>query len=244
MTKAVAYYRVSTARQGASGLGLEAQRAAVKARLNGGPWTLLGEFTEVETGKRSERPQLLAGRNGAADIQGQQPFVGPLALRPQQRARKGRGGVEIEVAPRPQRGAIALDGFVDHHQQDVVAALAPVRLLEHHGQWQPGVVDEKQLPLVGDRAHAWAIGDPAVLQADLTWTSRENCTGTAISASSLHGRIEVLQEQGREYWRGMVSYALLNKKSTVTALPIRVLLGPDNLLDYLRSSGHLVESPH
>jgi uncharacterized protein YbaP (TraB family) len=103
---------------------------------------------------------------------------------------------------------------------------------------------EKQLPLVGDRAHAWAIGDPAVLQADLTWTSRESCTGTAISASSLHGRIEVLQEQGREYWRGMVSYALLNKKSTVTALPIRVLLGPDNLLDYLRSSGHLVESPH
>jgi uncharacterized protein YbaP (TraB family) len=103
---------------------------------------------------------------------------------------------------------------------------------------------EKQLPLVDNRAHAWAIGDPAVLQADLAWTTHETCTGTAINASSLHGRIEALTEQGREYWRGMASYALLNKKSTVTALPIRVLLGPDSLLDYLRNSGYLVETPH
>jgi len=51
----VAYYRVSTAEQGRSGLGLEAQRAAVRAYLDGGHWTLLGEFTEVESGKRAKR---------------------------------------------------------------------------------------------------------------------------------------------------------------------------------------------
>lgn len=56
----ISYYRVSTDRQGRSGLGLDAQREAVKTRLNGGPWTLVGEFTEVETGKKAERPQLLA----------------------------------------------------------------------------------------------------------------------------------------------------------------------------------------
>jgi DNA invertase Pin-like site-specific DNA recombinase len=56
----VAYYRVSTAKQGASGLGLEAQRSAVQAYLNGGSWTLVNEFTEVESGKRSDRPQLAA----------------------------------------------------------------------------------------------------------------------------------------------------------------------------------------
>lgn len=56
----IAYYRVSTARQGRSGLGLEAQRAAVLGHLNGGAWTLLEEFTEVESGKRSDRPQLAA----------------------------------------------------------------------------------------------------------------------------------------------------------------------------------------
>jgi DNA invertase Pin-like site-specific DNA recombinase len=56
----IAYYRVSTDKQGKSGLGLEAQCAAVKARLNGGPWKLVGKFTEVESGKRAKRPQLEA----------------------------------------------------------------------------------------------------------------------------------------------------------------------------------------
>lgn len=56
----VAYYRVSTARQGRSGLGLEAQRAAVRSFLKGGKNDLLGEFTEVESGRRKNRPQLLA----------------------------------------------------------------------------------------------------------------------------------------------------------------------------------------
>lgn len=54
----VSYLRVSTAQQGASGLGLEAQRAAVAAHLNGGRWTLLEEIVEVESGKRKDRPAL------------------------------------------------------------------------------------------------------------------------------------------------------------------------------------------
>jgi DNA invertase Pin-like site-specific DNA recombinase len=57
--KFVAYYRVSTQRQGRSGLGLEAQRRAVEDYLNGGRWRLVGEFTEVESGKRGvDRPVL------------------------------------------------------------------------------------------------------------------------------------------------------------------------------------------
>ncbi len=56
--KFVAYYRVSTAKQGASGLGLDAQRQAVRDYLNGGAWELIGEFEEVESGKRSDRPEL------------------------------------------------------------------------------------------------------------------------------------------------------------------------------------------
>lgn len=56
--KFVAYYRVSTARQGQSGLGLEAQKEAVRVYLNGGRWKLVGEFTEVESGKRNDRPKL------------------------------------------------------------------------------------------------------------------------------------------------------------------------------------------
>lgn len=56
--KFVAYYRVSTGRQGKSGLGLEAQREAVKTYLNGGDWQIVDEHTEVEPGKRSDRPAL------------------------------------------------------------------------------------------------------------------------------------------------------------------------------------------
>ena len=46
----VAYYRVSTDKQGKSGLGLDAQKEAVQQRLNGGRWQMVAEFVEVESG--------------------------------------------------------------------------------------------------------------------------------------------------------------------------------------------------
>jgi len=57
--KFVAYFRVTTGKQGRSGLGLDAQRKAVRDYLDGGTWSLIGEFTEVESGKRNERPELV-----------------------------------------------------------------------------------------------------------------------------------------------------------------------------------------
>jgi DNA invertase Pin-like site-specific DNA recombinase len=61
----VAYYRVSTARQGKSGLGLAAQRAAVERFLDGGRWRITAEFTEVEGGRKADRPQLDAALKAA-----------------------------------------------------------------------------------------------------------------------------------------------------------------------------------
>jgi DNA invertase Pin-like site-specific DNA recombinase len=62
--KFVTYYRVSTQRQGQSGLGVDAQKEAVKNYLSGGAGEVVGEFEEVETGKGSDalarRPQLAA----------------------------------------------------------------------------------------------------------------------------------------------------------------------------------------
>ena len=54
----VSYLRVSTARQGRSGLGLEAQRADVDRYLNGGCWKLIAEHVEVESGRRADRLEL------------------------------------------------------------------------------------------------------------------------------------------------------------------------------------------
>src|ERR1700731_524130 len=57
--KFIAYFRVSTDRQGKSGLGLAAQREAVMSYLDGGRWALIDEFTEIESGKRNDRPELV-----------------------------------------------------------------------------------------------------------------------------------------------------------------------------------------
>jgi DNA invertase Pin-like site-specific DNA recombinase len=56
--KWISYLRVSTDRQGKSGLGIEAQRNSVAEYLNGGNWKLVREYVEVESGKRTDRPML------------------------------------------------------------------------------------------------------------------------------------------------------------------------------------------
>src|SRR5438128_3825040 len=68
--KLVAYYRVSTRAQGESGLGLDAQTAAVEAYRAGQGTELLRAYQEIESGKRSDRPELAralahAQRSGA-----------------------------------------------------------------------------------------------------------------------------------------------------------------------------------
>ena len=60
MTTYVAYLRVSTDKQGRSGLGLEAQQAAIDAFLRPGDHLIQPPFVEVESGKKDDRPQLEA----------------------------------------------------------------------------------------------------------------------------------------------------------------------------------------
>lgn len=59
VTKLVAYHRVSTTKQGNSGLGLEAQQAAIEAYAGRTGARIVESFTEIESGKRNERPELL-----------------------------------------------------------------------------------------------------------------------------------------------------------------------------------------
>ena len=72
MKQVLAYFRVSTARQGKSGLGLEAQREAVARFAQTEGFEIVGEYVEVETGKGSDaldkRPQLKAALDEARKI--------------------------------------------------------------------------------------------------------------------------------------------------------------------------------
>lgn len=72
-TKYVSYRRVSTDKQGKSGLGLEAQESAVARYIEQTDGILLRDFTEIESGKNNQRPQLeaaisFANRSGAVLI--------------------------------------------------------------------------------------------------------------------------------------------------------------------------------
>jgi hypothetical protein len=79
----VAYLRVSTQRQGASGLGLDAQRKAILDHLNGGSWQLAAEFVEVESGKRNDRPELVKALAGTVKL------ANPTLNSPSTKAGKG-----------------------------------------------------------------------------------------------------------------------------------------------------------
>jgi DNA invertase Pin-like site-specific DNA recombinase len=104
----VAYLRVSTSRQGRSGLGLEAQRENIARFAEVEGYEVIGEFVEVETGKGSDalerRPQLTAALNAA---------------------RRGKGSVIVAKLDRLSRDVHFISGLMAHKVPFIVTELGP-----------------------------------------------------------------------------------------------------------------------
>ena len=119
-TQLVAYYRVSTARQGTSGLGLEAQQAKVQQLAGSRRAEVVAEFVEVESGRKTDHPQLAAAlaearKRGAA-----------VAV-----AKRDRIARDAELVLRQSRQAEAngMAGFLFCDLPDVEATTSAGRLI-------------------------------------------------------------------------------------------------------------------
>jgi DNA invertase Pin-like site-specific DNA recombinase len=144
----VAYYRVSTERQGKSGLGLDAQHEAVQGYLDAHPeCKLIGEYTEVESGKRSDRPQLLAALTACKRQKATLVIakLDRLARNVAFIANLMDGGVEFVAVDNPHASRLMLHmlaAFAEHEREQIssrtTAALAAAKSrgvkLGQHGQ--------------------------------------------------------------------------------------------------------------
>src|SRR5271166_6426441 len=108
VTSAIAYYRVSTARQGKSGLGIEAQRVAVLRFAEAEGFDLIGQHVEVETGK-------------GADALDRRPELGRALAQ----ARKAKCPVVVAKLDRLSRDVHFISGLMAQRVPFIVAELGP-----------------------------------------------------------------------------------------------------------------------
>lgn len=169
----VAYYRVSTAKQGASGLGLEAQQAAVLAHCHTQP---LASFTEVESGKRNDRPQLAAA----------------LAV-----AKKERATLVIAKLDRLARNVAFIANLMESGVEIVAVDMPTATRFTLHimaavaEQEAKAISDRTKAALAAAKARGVRLGTP-----DTSRLAREARAGADAYASTLTATLEELRLQG------------------------------------------------
>lgn len=190
MATYIAYYRVSTERQGQSGLGLEAQQAAVKAYAD----SIIHSFTEIESGKNDDRPQLAAAialckATGAAlliakidRLSRQAAFL--LTLRD--------SGVQIVAADMPHAGTLefGIRAVVAQHEREEISRRTRAALQAAKAR---GVRLGSSNPAIGAAAgnaaiQARAKAFAATMQPILAQIRAAGCTSLRDIAQALQAR--------------------------------------------------------
>lgn len=181
--KFVAYYRVSTDRQGRSGLGLEAQQETVRSFLNGGSWSLVGEFVEVESGRASDRPELTKALIQCR-IRGATLIVANVSRLTRSVAFLSRlleAGVEVRFCDLPQ-----IEGPTGRLMLQQMVAVAEL---------EAGLIgDRTRKALAAARARGKKLGTPANLQHQDVGRERGRAARTQIAEARASDLAETIAE--------------------------------------------------
>lgn len=212
----VAYYRVSTERQGRSGLGLDAQRVAVEAYLAAHEGELLAAFTEVETAKgrnpRAQRPELAAAM---------------------QRAKYNKATLVIAKLDRLSRNVAFIAQLMDSGVDFVAADLPDASRFVLHIM---AAVAEKEREMISDRTRAALSAAKArgtVLGANGHRLAAANKAAAAERLAPISGTLASLLDEGLSV-RAMV--ARLNTNGVIS--PAGGRWHVSNLHRALRRIGH------
>lgn len=151
--KYVSYLRVSTQKQGASGLGLEAQRKAVEGFLNGGRWIVIKELLEIESGKRDDRPKLAEAMQ-LCRIHGATLVIAKLdRLSRDAHFLLGlqKAGIQFVAADQPFANelTIGLLAVVAQHERKMISARTKAALAAK-ASWYKSLTDEQRAKLVAE----------------------------------------------------------------------------------------------
>ena len=196
MSPLVAYYRVSTAKQGRSGLGLEGQRAAVQAFAKAEGFEIAAEFTEVETGKGSDaldrRPELKAALKAAKKAKCE------VAVAKLDRLSRDVAFIAGLMSQRVPFIVCALGLNVDPFTLHIYAALAEQERRMISQRTSAGLQAAKQRGVrLGNPAQAKAMADAAAARDEALRPVLESMAGLSSRAVA-----QRLTEQGVEPPRG------------------------------------------
>ena len=195
MTTYLAYARVSTAKQGRSGLGLEAQQAAIDAFLKPGDTLLAPVYVEVESGKRNDRPEL-ARALAHAKLTGATLLVAKL----DRLARNVRfllsileSGVDVAFCDLPH-----VSGAVGRFMVQQMASVAEL---------EAGLISERtKSALKAAKERGAKLGGFRGVKVDPSQGLAERQRQAADYASRLEPVIREAQEAGAESLRAIASY--------------------------------------